>query len=242
VTELKAMLLAAGLGTRLRPITDQIPKCMLPIAGKPLLETNVEWLRKFGFTELVINLYSLPQVIIDHFGDGYKWGVHITYSLEEKILGTAGGVKRAAQYFDNTFLVWYGDNLSTCNLADLVAFHQSKKGLATVVLFHREDVASSGIIELDEHNRIVRYLEKPQPDQIFSHWVNAGIYILQPEILINIPSEGESDFGRDIFPMLLQKYFPLYGYTMSDTEGLWWVDTIEDLQRTQLEIEGRKRV
>jgi NDP-sugar pyrophosphorylase family protein len=239
---MKAMLLAAGRGTRLRPITDQIPKCMLPIAGKPLLQINIEWLRMFGFIELVINLYSLPQVIIDHFGDGHKWGVHITYSLEDKILGTAGGVKHAGQYFDNTFLVWYGDNLSTCNLADLVAFHQSEKGLATVVLFHREDVTSSGIIKLDEHNRIVRYLEKPQPDQIFSHWVNAGIYILEPEIMSSIPSEGESDFGRDIFPMLLQKNFPLYGYKMSGAEDLWWVDTIEDLQRTQIEIEGKKRV
>jgi NDP-sugar pyrophosphorylase family protein len=239
---MKAMLLAAGRGTRLRPITDQVPKCMLPIAGKPLLETNIEWLRKFGFTELVINLYYLPQVIMDHFGDGSRWGVRIIYSLEEKILGTAGGVKRAAQYFDNTFLVWYGDNLSTCNLADLAAFHQSKKGLATVALFHREDVTYSGIVELDGNYRFVRFLEKPQSDQIFSHWVSAGIFILEPEILNNIPSEGASDFGRDIFPALLGKNYPLYGYTMSGAEGLWWVDTIEDLQRTQLEIEGRKRV
>jgi mannose-1-phosphate guanylyltransferase/phosphomannomutase len=103
-------------------------------------------------------------------------------------------------------------------------------------------VTSSGIIELDEHNRIVRYLEKPKPEQIFSHWVNAGIYILQPEILSIIPSEGESDFGRDIFPMLLQKNYPLYGYKMSDPEGLWWVDTPKDLQRTQLEIEAKKRI
>jgi mannose-1-phosphate guanylyltransferase/phosphomannomutase len=149
-------------------------------------------------------------------------------------------VKHAGKHFDDTFLVWYGDNLSTCNLANLLALHQSMNSLLTVVLFHREDVTSSGIIELDEHNRIVRYLEKPQTDQIFSHWVNAGIYVLEPEILNSIPSEGASDFGHDIFPLLLQKDYPVYGYKMSGIEGLWWIDTIEDLQRTQREFEGQK--
>lgn len=239
---MKAAVLAAGLGARLRPITDQVPKCMLPVGGKPILEHNVKWLSRFGFTELVINLHHLPHVIMDYFGDGSRWGVNITYSFEQMILGTAGGVKRAAQHFDDTFLVWYGDNLSTCNLANLVALHQSKMGVATVALFHREDVVSSGIVEVNESCRIVRFLEKPRPDEIFSHLVNAGIYILEPEILSTISSDVASDFGRDVFPALLQKGAPLYGYVMSGDEGLWWIDTTRDLERTQHEIEGRRWV
>lgn len=126
------MVLAAGRGTRLRPLTDRVPKCMVPIGGKPLLEHTIEWLRGFGVTEVIINLSHLPDVIRGHLGDGERWGVRITYSLEAEPLGTAGGVKRAAWFFDGPFFLWYGDNLSTCNLPRLYETHRAKGGRATI--------------------------------------------------------------------------------------------------------------
>jgi NDP-sugar pyrophosphorylase family protein len=235
----KAVLLAAGEGKRLRPLTNTIPKCMVSIGGKPILERNIEWLRKHGMTDLVINLYHLPYVIQNYFGDGSRWGVHITYSLETAILGTAGGVKRVAELFDDTILVWYGDNLSTCDLTRMVDFHRAKGGLVTIALYQREDVTQSGIVSLDDQERITRLLEKPKADQVFSHWVNAGIYILERFVLEFIPSEGAPDFGRDVFPALLMAGQSLYGYRMSASEGLWWIDTMEDFCRTQDDLMGR---
>ncbi len=184
---MKAMILAAGQGVRLRPLTGRTPKCMLPVGGVPLLEHTIRWLGQHGITELVINLCYLPQVVIDHFHDGSDWGVHITYSIEQQPLGTAGGVKNVQRFFDEPFIVWYGDNLSRCDLHRLVRFHRARRALATMALHYREDVMQSGIVGLDEDDRIVRFVEKPQPGQVFSHWVNAGILFLEPAVLDFIP-------------------------------------------------------
>lgn len=233
----KAMLLAAGKGTRLRPVTATMPKCMVPVRGKPMLQHNIEWLRRFGVTELVINLSYLPDAVVDHFGDGSEWGVSITYSREEELLGTAGGVKKVASFFENEpFFVWYGDNLSTVNLAQLYDFHARNRATATITLFYREDVTASGIVGLDDAGRITRFLEKPRPEQVFSHWVNAGVYVLEPSVLDVIPAVGESDFGKEILPDLLKAGEPLYGYRLSGDEGLWWIDTLADLERLQKEF------
>ena len=231
----KAMLLAAGQGIRLRPLTERVPKCMVPVAGKPVLEHNMEWLRKYGVTELVVNLYHLPQAVMDHLGDGSKWGIKITYSIEKELLGTAGGVKNVEWFFDGPFFLWYGDNLSTCHLDRLYQFHCTKGGVATIALYYREDTTASGIVGLDDQDRIVCFLEKPRPKEVFSHWVSAGIFVFDPEVLTHIPAEGTPDFGRDVFPALLANDQPLYGYRMSSDEGLWWMDTPEDLQRLQKE-------
>ena len=230
----KAMVLAAGQGTRLRPFTERVPKCMIPLAGKPLLEHTIAWLRKYGVTDLIINLHHLPHTVMDYFGEGQKWGVKITYSVEKEALGTAGGVKNVAWFFDGPFFVWYGDNLSTCRLDRLWGFHRAKGGIATIALHYREDPMQSGIVSLDEDDRIVRFLEKPQPNQVFSHWVSAGILVLEPEVLEAIPTEGAPDFGRDVFPTLLAAGKPLYGYQMSKGEGLWWIDTPQDLECVRL--------
>jgi NDP-sugar pyrophosphorylase family protein len=235
----KAMLLAAGEGMRLRPLTNTMPKCMVPIDGAPILEHNIRWLRRFGVTELIINLHYMPQAVRDYFGDGSRWGVNITYSLEASLLGTAGGVKHVEWFFDAPFFLWYGDNMSTCNLERLFTFHQAQAALATIALFHREDVTASGIVGLDGNGRITRFLEKPRPEQIFSHWVNAGIYVLEPQILEMIPSGIVSDFSHDIFPALLAGGEALYGYRLSEEEGLWWIDTPFDLQRMQTEFTQR---
>lgn len=229
------MLLAAGKGTRLLPLTESISKCMVLIQGKPILQHNLEHLRRYGVTEIVINLHHQPDTIIQHFQDGSALGVHITYSLEPQILGTAGGLKRVAEYFDEPFFVWYGDNFSTCQLDRLWEMHSSKNGLVTMSLYYRPDPTQSGIVELDRTGRILRFIEKPQPQQVFSHWVNAGILVMEPQVLHSIPA-GVSDFGRDIFPKLLDRGEAMYGYRMSADERLWWIDTWEDYKRIQAMI------
>ena len=229
----KAMILAAGQGTRLKPLTNHIPKCMVPVGGKPVLEHAVEHLKRFGVTELVINLCHLPSVVMNYFGDGSDWGVTISYSVEQKPLGTAGGVRNVAGFFDGPFFVWYGDNLSKCDLARLYKLHRAKGGMVTIALFHREDPTRSGIVGLDGSGRVVRFLEKPRPEEVFSHWVSAGIFVLERQVLDAIPAIGSPDFGRDVFPALLARSAALYGYRMLEGEGLWWIDTVSDLERVR---------
>ncbi len=237
---MKAMILAAGQGTRLHPLTERIPKCMVPIGGRPILEHTMAWLARHEVRHIIINLSSMPQVVMDYFGDGRRWGVQITYSVEEEALGTAGGVKNVAGYFDDVeetgkgspFLVWYGDNLSYCDPYRMLHFHTCMRGLATIALFNRADVSQSGIVDLDDDDRIRRFLEKPGPDQVFSHWVNAGILVLEPAVLDFIP-QGRQDFSFDVLPALLAANQRLYGYRLSEAEGLWWIDTPADLERVQ---------
>ncbi len=237
----KAMLLAAGEGTRLRPLTDQIPKCMVPVGGKPVLEHNIECLRSFGITELMINLHYMPEAVKEYFGDGARWGVNIHYSVEKNLLGTAGGVKNVEPFFDGPFVLWYGDNLSTISLANLWQVHQRRSGLATIALFYRQDPTASGIVGFDDDSRITRFLEKPAPEQIFSHWVSAGIFVLEQPVLDVIPSGVFSDFGRDILPKMLADGLPMFAYQMENDENLWWIDTPEDLQQIQ-ELFQRRQI
>ncbi|HDM78190.1 MAG TPA: nucleotidyltransferase family protein [Deltaproteobacteria bacterium] len=232
---MKAMILAAGEGTRLRPLTERIPKPMLSVSGLPILEYNIRLLTKHGIRELVINLHHCPDVVSGYFGDGNSWSVSITYSYEPVLLGTAGAVKKVESLFDSTFLVVYGDNLITCDIGRLCAFHRKKGGIGTLTLFYRKDPTSSGIVDLDQDDRIIRFLEKPELHQVFSHWVNAGILVLEPEVLKYIRSDKPSDFGRDILPALIADGQPLYGYKMS--EKLWWIDTLEDYKRLQELVE-----
>jgi len=227
------MVLAAGPGIRLRPLTDGLPKCMVPVGGKPLLEHTIAWLQTFGVTEIVINLWHLPDVIRGHFGDGTRLGVQITYSQETQLRGTAGGVKKVARLFDGPFFLWYGDNLSTCNLARLYEAHRRTGGRATLAVHRRADVLQSGIVGLDEDDRIVRFLEKPRPEEVFSPWVSTGIFVLERDVLDFIPADGVSDFGRDVFPSMLSAGERLYGYRLSRDEGFWWADTPPDYDRTR---------
>jgi mannose-1-phosphate guanylyltransferase len=234
---MKAMILAAGQGTRLAPLTDSLPKCMIPIGGMPVLEHTLIWLRCHGVGEAIINLHRQPDVIPAYFGDGSRWGVRITYSQENELLGTAGGVKHAAWFFDAPFLVIYGDNLSTCDLSRLARKHREHGAMAMMALHWREDPSSSGIAELNADDRIVRFAEKPRPEEAFSNWANAGIYVLNPEILELIPAGKACDFGREIFPRMLADGWALYGYRMQGDEGLWWIDTPADLARVQQAFE-----
>jgi mannose-1-phosphate guanylyltransferase len=229
----KAMLLAAGKGTRLRPLTETASKCMVRIAGKPILEHNIERLKSYGVTDIVINLHHQPESITAHFCDGSRLGIRITYSFEPELLGTAGAVKNVAGAFDAPFFVWYGDNLSDCRLDRLWRLHVERGGLATIALHRRDDPTQSGIVGLDADDRIVRFLEKPRAEQVFSHWVSAGILLLEPCVLDSIAAGGLTDFGRDVFPALLERGEAIYGYRMAEDEHLWWVDTPEDYEQVR---------
>ena len=228
------MILAAGLATRLRPLSERTPKCMIRLGGKPLLEYTIEWLRRYGIVDVMINLHYIPEAVMGYFGDGASWGMRLTYAVEPMLLGTAGAVKNVASFFgDSPFLVWYGDNLSTCRLDRLWTFHRAQRGMATIVLYRRDDVVHSGIVSLDDNCRVTRFLEKPSEDQVFSRWVNAGILILEPSALDTIRVGAAADFGRDVFPDLLVRNEPIYGYRMQPDEGLWWIDRPEDLHRLE---------
>jgi NDP-sugar pyrophosphorylase family protein len=232
---MKAMILAAGRGTRLRPLTDTCPKPMVPIGERPLLEHVIRLLAKHGFDELVINLYHLPHIIQDHFKDGNDWGVHINYSLEEELLGTAGAVAKIAGFFDEPFLVYYGDHLSNVDLSTLWQAHRREGGIASLGLLDTdEDPTTRGICELDEQSRIVRFIEKPAVGQVPSRYmVNAGIYLLEPQVLSYLPTNEVSDFGFDIFPKLLNAGHTLYGHRL--TGSLLATDTAERYAHAQQE-------
>jgi len=236
---MKAILLAAGKGTRLRPLTDTLPKPMLEIAGKPILEHTILLLKRHGISEVFINLHYLPDVVKNYFGDGSKWDVKITYAYEKELLGTAGAVKNFQRYIGGeSFFVLYGDNYTDYDLTKILKFHRSKRGIATVAVFEKEDVLSSGIVELDSDNQIVRLLEKPKPDEIFSHLVIAGIFVCEPEVFDYIPDIGYADFGYDVFPRMLANNKPLYGIVM---EGmLEGIDTIELYQRVNKLVSHKK--
>ncbi len=235
---MKAMILAAGQGTRLRPLTNHTPKPMLPIAGKPLLEYTIELLQRHQVKDVVINLHHCPEEITNHFGDGGKWGLHITYSREPKLLGTAGAVKKMESFFDDTFLVIYGDNLSNCNISRLADFHRARKGIGTIAIHRRENPSASGMVKLGKDARIGEFVEKPAHEQVSSNLVSAGILVLEPRVLECIPEGQMYDFGSHLFPQLLERGERLYGYLMS--EDLLWIDTPEDYQYVQDYVsEGR---
>lgn len=208
---MKAMILAAGEGTRLRPLTLSLPKPMVPIVGTPLLARTLAWLAGQGVSECAINLFHRPQIIPDTFGGEYL-GVRLFYFFEDTLRGTAGGVKAAQSLFqDAPFFVIYGDNLIWADLSRLRAFHAARGGAATLALFRHPDPTAAGIVGLDGAGRVTRFVEKPPADQVFSDWANAGVYVLDPSVLDAIPAHAPSDFGRDIFPTLLADGRPLYG-------------------------------
>lgn len=217
---MKGMILAAGEGTRLRPLTNHTPKPMLPIAGVPLLERVITYLRHHGVDDLAINLYHLPDAVQNYFGDGSRWGIKLRYSIEDKLLGSAGGVKKVADFFDDTFIVYYGDVFTEANLSDMIALHQRSNVPATMGLYRVPDPWNRGIVGLDDNQIITRFAEKPPRDQAFSDLANAGIYVFEPEILDRIPSETVYDFGHDLFPKMLAEGLPIAGYII---EG-WLID------------------
>ena len=213
---MKAVVLAAGRGSRLRPLTDTCPKPMLPIGGRPLLQHIIQLLSTHGFDELVINLHHLAPQIRDFLGDGAHLGVRITYSMEPRLLGTAGAVRKVAdQLRDGPFLVYYGDNLTNFDLSDLWRAHARAQSQVTIGLLWMDAPTTRGIIGMDAAGRIDRLIEKPRPDQVFADYlVNAGVYVLEPSVLEQIPPTAPSDFAADVFPTMLQRGLALQGHRM----------------------------
>jgi len=231
---MKAMILAAGEGTRLRPLTLNTPKVMLPLAGKPLLQYILNLLRFHSITEVTINLHHLPKVVMNWLGNRGKFGICVIYSVEDTILGTAGALTKLRDFFDDTFVVIYGDMLTNLDISSLVEFHQAKGALATVALFEVEDPSGYGIVELDNENRIRHFIEKPAPGVTSSNLANAGIYMLQPEMIDYIPSDTFYDFGYDLFPALLSQGARLFSYVTTDSI----LDTrnLENYRRTERDL------
>jgi len=217
----KAMILAAGEGTRLRPLTSETPKTMLPVGGSPLIVHIIRWLKSYGITEIGINLHYLGDNIIDYLGDGTRLGIKIEYSKEDKILGTAGGVKRLESFFNGgPFVVAYGDVLTNFDLGEMADYHFKTGALATIALITVPNTNEKGVVELNKQGRILSFVEKPPLGTEKSSLSNGGIYILAPKILDYIPRDGFSDFACDIFPHVLKDGLPLYGYKLCLKEYL----------------------
>lgn len=213
---MKAIILAAGKSERLKNILKNIPKPMVKIKNRPILEHNILWLKRYGIKEIYINLHHLANVIKDYFKDGAKWGVNITYSYEPVLLGTAGAVRKIIDEYWNIqeiggFLVLYGDNLVDFNLEEILIFHRAKQGVATIVVYEREEVSQSGIVALDKENQIIKFIEKPKQEEVISHLVNAGIYVFEPKIIDYIKQGEFLDFGRDVFPNMIERGEKIFG-------------------------------
>ena len=212
--------MAGGEGTRLRPLTSNQPKPMLPMANRPMMEHVVNLLRQHGFEEIVVTVAFMANAIRSYFGDGSELGVRMVYATEETPLGTAGSVRNARDELDERFLVISGDVLTDLDLTTLVAHHASKGALATIALKAVEDPLEFGIVITHEDGSIERFLEKPTWGQVFSDTINTGIYVLEPEIFDFIPEGRPVDFSEEVFPAVLDAGKPLFGYVA----GGYWED------------------
>lgn len=232
---MKAMILAAGKGTRVRPITYTIPKPMIPILQKPVMEFLLELLRQHGFDQIMVNVSHLAEEIENYFRDGQRFGVQIAYSFEGKIdddgklegeaIGSAGGMRRIqdfSPFFDDTFVVLCGDALIDLDLTAAVKWHRAKGAIATIITksVPKEEVSSYGVVVTDEDGRVKAFQEKPSTEEALSTNINTGIYIFEPEVFNYIPSGVEYDIGSQLFPKLVEIKAPFYAIPM-DFE---WVD------------------
>ncbi len=232
---MKAMILAAGKGTRVRPITYTIPKPMIPILQKPVMEFLLELLRQHGFDQIMVNVSHLAEEIENYFRDGQRFGVQIAYSFEGKIdddgklegeaIGSAGGMRRIqdfSPFFDDTFVVLCGDALIDLDLTAAVKWHKAKGAIATIITksVPKEEVSSYGVVVTDEDGRVKAFQEKPSTEEALSTNINTGIYIFEPEVFNYIPSDVEYDIGSQLFPKLVEIKAPFYAIPM-DFE---WVD------------------
>ncbi|MDI6757597.1 MAG: NDP-sugar synthase [Endomicrobiia bacterium] len=216
---MKAFVMAAGAGTRLRPLTYSIPKPMVPVVNKPVLEHTVENLAGHFAGDIMMNLHYRGDMIKEYFGDGSKWGARISYSPEKKLMGTAGGVKKCEDFLKGgAFIVMSGDGLSDVDLSAVCDFHRRKKSVATMVLKAVDSKFDYGVTLLSPSGRIKKFIEKPYWSDVFSNTVNTGIYVFEPEVLKLIPPNRFYDFGQDLWPKMLKKGLPIYGYV---TKSYW---------------------
>ncbi|MEA5573600.1 mannose-1-phosphate guanyltransferase [Calothrix sp. UHCC 0171] len=216
---MRAVLMAGGSGTRLRPLTCDLPKPMVPILNRPIAEHIINLLKRHHIYEVIATLHYLPDAMRDYFQDGSDFGIQMTYAVEEdQPLGTAGCVKNIAELLDETFLVISGDSITDFDLTAAIEFHKQHKSKATLILTRVPNPIEFGVVITDKNGKINRFLEKPSTSEIFSDTVNTGTYILEPEVLEYLPANTECDFSKDLFPLLLAKDEPMYGYI---AQGYW---------------------
>jgi mannose-1-phosphate guanylyltransferase/phosphomannomutase len=217
-TSMNAVIMAGGFGTRLRPLTANIPKPMVPMLNKPMMHHIVTLLRQHGFTDIVATLFYQPDVIKNYFANGREFSVNMTYVQADVDYGTAGSVRNAAEHLKNRFLVISGDVLTDINLTNVLVFHRERDAKVTIVLTRAHNPLQYGVVVTRDDGRIVRFLEKPSWGEVFSDTINTGIYVIEPEILELIPYRQEFDFSKNLFPLLLESGAELYGYV---TDRYW---------------------
>ncbi|HSK49032.1 MAG TPA: NDP-sugar synthase [Solirubrobacterales bacterium] len=250
---MRAMVLAAGLGTRLRPITYGMPKPMVPVVNRPVMEHILRLLARHGFTETIANLHWFPETITAHFGDGSGCGVSLSYSPEEQLLGTSGGVRKAAEFLGGSFLVISGDALTDIDLKAMREFHESHDGVATLATKRVEDTSQFGVAITGADGRIQGFQEKPDPAEALSDLANCGIYMFRSEIFDFFPApgtskaagegdpEGFADWAMDVFPALLESDVPFYSHEVD----AYWNDigSLEELREGNLDaLHGKVRL
>ncbi len=243
---MKAVIMAGGFGTRLRPLTLGLPKPMVPMANRPMMEHIVKLLGKHGFDHILSLLYFQPEAITGYFGDGTDFGVKMEYLRAEDDYGTAGSVRNAGDFIgDERIIIISGDVLTDFDLSAVMRFHEERDSVATMVLTHMENPLQYGVVITDDNGRITRFLEKPTWGEVFSDKVNTGIYVLEPEVVNMIPYRKFYDFSKDLYPRLLKDDAPMYGYT---ADGYWrdvgniheYMQAHRDLLAGNVEIELSK--
>ncbi len=245
---MKAVIMAGGFGTRLRPLTCNIPKPMVPVLNRPMMEHIVELLKRHGVTDLIATLYYQPDVISSYFDDGRRFGVSMQYLRAEADFGTAGSVRNARDFLDQRFLIISGDVFTDFDLSAAVRYHEEKKAKATIILTHASNPLQYGVVLTKDNGKISRFLEKPSWGEVFSDTINTGIYILEPEVLALVPHKEEFDFSKNLFPILLEQDMGLYGFI---ADGYWrdvgnlneYQDVHTDALRglVKVEIPGEKK-
>jgi mannose-1-phosphate guanylyltransferase len=217
---MQALILVGGEATRLRPLTCNMPKSMVPVLNAPFLEHVIRYLSGHGIKDIILAQGFLPKPMADYFQDGSRFGIKLTYALETKPMGTAGAVKNAEQYLSDSFLVLNGDIFTDLDITAMLQFHQQRRAKATIALTPVEDPTAYGLIEASSDGRVSRFMEKPSWDQITTNMINAGTYILDREILKRIPPQSNFSFERQLFPSLLEQGEAVYAYPSS----AYWVD------------------
>lgn len=214
---MKIVIIAGGKGTRIASVTDEIPKAMIPVAGKPVLEYQIELAKRYGFVDIVLIIGYLGNVIEDYFQNGSKWGVSIKYFKEETALGTAGALPYIKDFLKEDFFVFYGDTIMDVALDQMLTFHKEKNADATLFLHPNDHPYDSDLVAEDENGRITNFFSRPYPEGfVCKNLVNAALYILSPLIVNSIPIDHKSDFGKDIFPKCLESGANLFGYVSTE--------------------------
>lgn len=231
---MRAMLLAAGLGTRLRPLTYKVSKSMIPVINKPSLFYSLDLLKKSNINKVIINLFHQSAQVKNYVKDGERFGMQVLYSEEDSLLGTAGGLKKVESYFKDTFLVLSADGITNFNIHQAIRFHKQKAALATVVLKKTKEKFKYGVALRNKEGKITQFVEKPSWGNAFSDEINVGMYIFEPGIFSYIPAGKPYDLGHQLLPFLVKRKEKVYGYLMDD----YWIDmgNLADYMKAQRDI------